>query len=263
MRLAILGCGNMGRALAMRLSLEHCLFFYDQHSEKAKHLESEGYGEACLTLKEAISSAEIVMLVFKPQNLKETADLIQKELNKKQMVVSLLAGTSLSQLQNYFPDVLIFRMMPNLAVMYGAGIVGLSINKEMELGAKEQFAKIFETLGKVEWIGEDKMSAFTAISGSGPAFFFAMIEDMIESGKALGFSAKEAQDLIYQMVRGSLILLENSMQSPQELKMQVASPGGTTMAGLDKWEEHKLREGIMTTFLAAKERAEELSKNSY
>jgi pyrroline-5-carboxylate reductase len=100
------------------------------------------------------------------------------------------------------------------------------------------------------------------LTGSGPAFFFVMIEAMIDAGIAMGFSAIDARDLIHQMLQGSLTLLEKTSKHPGELKWQITSPQGTTIAGLKKLEESALRGGIMNTFLAAYDRANQLSLDS-
>jgi pyrroline-5-carboxylate reductase len=102
------------------------------------------------------------------------------------------------------------------------------------------------------------MDALTSLTGSGPAFFCEMIESIIDAGIAMGFSREVASDLSFQMVKGSLALLEEL--HPSELKIKAASPGGTTVAGLKKWEEESLKDSIIQTFLAAYERAKELSE---
>lgn len=262
MKMTIIGCGNMGKGLAERLSATNQLYLYDHHVEKAEILEQEGYGKACRDIKEAFDHSEIVILAVKPQNFKEVAILIGKELKKEQIVISLLAGTSVEILKRSFPGVVIVRMMPNLALIYGKGVIGLSSDEKMLKKDKESLTKIFESLGKVYWLTEDKINALTALTGSGPAFFFVMIEAMIDAGIAMGFSAIDAQDLIHQMLQGSLTLLEKTSKHPGELKWQITSPQGTTISGLKKLEELALRGGIMNTFLAAYDRANQLSLDS-
>lgn len=258
MQITIIGCGNMGKGLAQRLSVTNQLYFYDHHIEKAEILEQEGYGKACRDIQEAFHHTEIVILAVKPHNLKEAAPLMGKELKKEHIVISLLAGTSIEVLKRSFPSVTIVRMMPNLALIYGEGVIGLSSDKNILKKDKESLTKILESLGKVYWLTEDKINALTALTGSGPAFFFVMMEAMIDAGIAMGFSAVDAQDLIHQMVQGSLTLLEKSSKHPGELKWQIASPQGTTISGLKKLEESALRGGIMNTFLAAYDRANQL-----
>jgi len=259
MQITIIGCGNMGKGLAQRLSQTNQLFLYDHNNEKSELLAQEGYGKACASIIEALSPSEMLILAVKPQNLKQLAESIKDTLRDSQIVVSLLAGTTIETLRQFFPSVQIVRMMPNLPLIYGEGVIGLTLSKKMKNEDKEHLTKIFESLGKIYWLSEEKIDALTALAGSGPAFFFVMIEAMIDAGIAMGFSALEAQSLIYQMLRGSLTLLEHTSRHPGELKWQIASPQGTTIAGLKRLEELALRGGIMNTFLAAYDRANKLS----
>lgn len=255
--MAIIGCGNMGSAFAQRLSSTHHLYFYDHNLDKAEKLEVKGYGKACHDAREAVSEAELIVLAVKPYNIKETANAIGKMLKKGQLVISLLSGTTLETLKGLFPKVHIVRMMPNLALIYGEGVIGLSADSDFPSKTKDEMTKTFGILGKTYWITEDKFNALTALTGSGPAFFFAMVEAMVDSGVAMGFTAPQAQELVYQMLQGSLTLLEKSSKHPAELKWQITSPRGTTIAGLKRLEEAAIRGGIMNTFLAAYDRANE------
>lgn len=261
MQITIIGCGNMGSGLAQRLSQTNQLFLYDHNNEKSKFLAQEGYGKACTTIIEALSSSRIIILAVKPQNLKELAELIKDHLKDSQTVVSLLAGTTFETLRQSFPSIQIVRMMPNLPLIYGEGVIGLSLSKEMKNEDKEQLTRIFASLGKIYWLAEEKIDGLTALAGSGPAFFFVMVEAMIDAGIAMGFSASDAQSLIYQMLRGSLTLLEQTSKHPAELKWQIASPQGTTIAGLKRLEELAIRGGIIDTFFAAYDRAKKLSSS--
>lgn len=253
-KITIIGCGNMGQALAKRLSPTNELFFYDRNREKVEDLEKKGYGTACSNIIEAVCSSEIIILAIKPQNLKQVAEL---KLKDHQAIVSLLAGTTIETLRKYFPTVQIVRMMPNLPLVYGEGVIGLSLDNQ----DKEHWKKLFEPLGKIYWLAEEKIDALTALAGSGPAFFYSMVEAMVDAGIAMGFSASDAQDLVHQMLKGSLVLLEQTAKHPGELKWQIASPQGTTIAGLKRLEELALRGGIINTFLAAYDRSKTLSSS--
>lgn len=259
MKIAIIGCGNMGRSLAKRLSSFHTVHLYNHHYEKAFHLEKEGLGVAYRELEQAIHGVDFIILAVKPQNLKEVAPLIKKHLKKDQVIVSILAGTTIKTLEEVFHGIAILRMMPNLAVMYGEGVVGLSCNKAIQ--DKEPLKRAFECLGKIYSLPEEKMDALTALTGSGPAFFLSLVEAMIDAGIAMGFTAKDAKELVYQMLQGSLTLLESTDKHPGELKWQITSPQGTTIAGLHKLEELALRGGLISTFLAAFKEAKKLSSS--
>ncbi len=199
MQIAIIGCGNMGGALARRLGPANQLLLYDRHVEKTECLEREGNGRACQDMSEALEIAEIVILAVKPQNIKQTAGLIKDSLLENKLLVSLLAATKIGVLEQYFPASNIVRMMPNLPLIYGEGVIGLSSDEKTTKENKACLAKTFETLGKIYWLPEEKMDALTVLGGSGPAFFFAMVEAMIDAGIAMGFTAQEAQGVAHQM----------------------------------------------------------------
>jgi pyrroline-5-carboxylate reductase len=257
MKIAIIGCGHMGAAIAQKLSTLHQIALYDHNYEKSTLLEEQGFGQAYKDLKKALNASEAIILAVKPQSLVEVAKSLHGNFNKTHTLLSVLAGTSISTLHQYFPSIPIIRIMPNLAISQGEGIVGLSTNEKLKKKDKEEVTQLFEPLGKVLWLPENKLNALTSLASSGPAFVFAIFESMVDAGIAMGFNLEESKMLVHQMIKGSLSLLENTERHPGELKWQVASPGGTTIAGLKKLEEFAVRGAIMNTFLAAYEKAQQ------
>lgn len=256
MKIAIIGCGNMGSGIARRLSPSHHLSLYDRNQRKVEALVCEGCGLSCSSAEVALASAEVVILAIKPQNLAEIA----LPLRKDQLLVSLLAGTPLSKLKRVFSEkASMVRMMPNLPLLCGEGVIGLSA-VDLSSEWKKKLDTFLVPLGKVLWLPEKKIDALTSLAGSGPAFILVLIEACIEAGIAMGFDAKSSSEIVLQMCKGCLTLLEESGQHPAELKWQIASPEGTTIAGLQKLEEEAIRGTLMKTFLAAKARASELSQ---
>lgn len=259
MKITIMGCGNMGKGLAPRLSEANQLFFYDRNFEKSQALEKEGLGKSCKELKDAIQSCAVLILAVKPMNVEEAAGQIAQYLHAGQTVISILAGTPIATLKKLFPATPIVRMMPNLAVIYGEGVMGVSVEEGIPEEQKRMLTSLLEPLGKIYWLPESKINALTALTGSGPAFFYTMLEAMIDAGVTMGFSADESQDMVQNMLQGSLTLLQKTGKHPGELKRQITSPGGTTIAGLNRLEEMGVRAGIINTFLACYERTNELS----
>jgi pyrroline-5-carboxylate reductase len=252
MKIGIIGCGNMGGALARALPSEYLLLFYDQNQEKMEKLSSEGCGRACKEIDEVILDADVLILAIKPNDLKNIADVHSYKLGEDQIIVSILAGTSLADLRRYFPVGKIVRMMPNMAIMVREGIIGLCSDEV-------QTMEIFATLGKVIWIPEEKMDTLTSIGGSGPALFFEIIEAMIGASQTLGFSEKDSRGLIYQLIKGCLALTEQIPQHPVQLQKQISSPGGTTIEGLKVLKQSDLGKIIADAFRAAEERAFQMS----
>ncbi len=259
MRIAIIGCGNMGTRLAQRLSnKDNVLFLYDRDIAWTQELSQKIGGNACFHPTEAVQQTEMTILATKPQDLKQVANQIDSTLQSNQLVISLLAGISVKTLKSYFPAPFILRMMPNLALLYGEGVIGLSKQDYLHIDLQNQLEDVFASLGKVYWLPEAKIDALTSLTGSGPAFLFVLIEAMIDAGIAMGFNAKDAKTLVLQMIKGSLTILQETDQHPGELKWQITSPAGTTIEGLRKLEEEGLRGKLMNTFLAAYERAQTL-----
>lgn len=259
MDIAVIGCGHMGSSMARKLARANTLFVYDVNCKKAEALANEIKHHECKTVKEALEKAQIVILAIKPQSLSDCASEIAPLLNKDHQIISVLAGTSISILRQALSHQRCVRMMPNLSIMYGEGVIGLC--KE-ELTAKEirEIEEIFTPLGSLHWIAEKEMDAFTSLVGSGPAFFFSMVESMIKAGKAMGFSQEIAQQLVMQMLQGSLTMLKRADKTCEQLIQAIASPGGTTMAGLEEYKRSQVKEGIEKVFLAACEKSKELSK---
>lgn len=151
--------------------------------------------------------------------------------------------------------------MPNLAMCYGAGVIGIVDSPNLPLSLKDELEKLLAPLGWIYWLKESKIDALTSLTGSGPAFMLTLIEAMTEAGIAMGIQASDAQELILRMLQGCLTMMQKTGKHPGELKWQIASPNGTTMAGLRVLEREHVRSGLIETFLAAYQRAQEIAKS--
>lgn len=251
----IIGAGKMGCALAMQLK-KHSLSFYDRHPELAKAAAKACHGTAVDSPFHGVNKKTIVILAIKPQDFKAFSHEA-KAMPPCHCIVSILSGIEVATLQAAFPSTLILRMMPNMAVRTGKGVIVLALTDQIA-PLKNEMTQLFSPLGLVQWMPESLFHAATSLIGSGPGFFFAMVEAMIEAGVAMGFSSQEAYPLVKQMIEGSLSLLEESKNHPAELKWQITSPGGTTIQGLRTFEEKGVHSGILETFLAAYQRSKEL-----
>ncbi|MFI0435473.1 MAG: pyrroline-5-carboxylate reductase [Parachlamydiaceae bacterium] len=260
MDIAIIGCGNMGTAVAELLSPLHRLILHDRDWNWTQELAHKIGGEPRQNINEAIDEAEVVFLAVKPQNLKEIAPLIKDDLKKNHILISLLVGTPLESLQNDFPSPTIIRIMPNLAMRYGEGIIGVVDTPALSLEIKNSLEELLAPLGLLYWLQESQIDALASLAGSGPAFILTLVEAMIEAGIAMGFKAKDAKNLTLKMMQGSLTMIEKSDTPLCELKWQIASPGGTTIEGLRRLEKGSLRSGLIETFLASHKKAQELAK---
>lgn len=248
----------MGSAIAERLSPYNQVTLYDRNPSKTEILADKGFGKAAQNLSEALAASQLIILAIKPQSLAGSAAALQQALTSDHTVVSILSGTSLQQLSEHFPECRCVRMMPNIPLLCGEGSIGMSCKESDRETLGQELDALFEPLGKIFWLPESKFDAFTALAGSGPAFVFALTEAIVDAGIAMGFPAKEAQTIAYQMLRGSVELMESGAKHPGELKWLVTSPGGTTIAGIEAFEEHGVRNGLLKTFLATFRRTVEM-----
>ena len=261
LKIAIIGCGNMGTILAEKLGPLQDVILHDHQWERAHALAKKIEAKAFKNPQEVIENAQFILLAIKPQNLKEWTHDVGKHLRKNHTILSILAGTPLNVLKHNFPHQAVVRMMPNLAMRYGMGVIGMVDSPAISSKLKKTLSDLLAPLGALAWLKESQIDALTALTGSGPAFLLTIIEAMIEAGVAMGFQAKEAQSLILQMFKGCIALLENSGEHPAELKWQIASPNGTTIAGLRTMEKENVRSGIIETFMTTLHRAHEISNS--
>jgi len=259
MRIGIIGCGNMGSSFAKLLSSTHHLYLCDRNPEKVKKVAAEVGAAVANSCSELVKQVDMIILAIKPQDLGSVASEIRDKLNHSQMLVSILAGTPTTTLKHYFGKVTLLRMMPNLALRYGEGVIGMSEHEHLPSDTKKQIESVFMPFGMLLWLPEDKMDALTALTASGPAYVFVIIESIVDAAIAMGFPPDKALPLVLQMLTGSIKMLHETGKHPAELKWQVLSPGGNTIEGLKRMEQEGVRSGIIHTFIAAHERAKQIA----
>ena len=276
--IGFIGAGNMAEAMAGALissgSLSsRQLTLCDVKPERLRYLERQHH---VLTTEEAahvFSEADTVILAVKPQSMKPlltqlTAKGLHHTLKRKQ-IITIAAGLPLSCYEAILYEGLsqeersqlpIMRVMPNTPSLVRSGMSGLCGNDQTTQEDLEQAEKILSSMGRVLRVKESQMDAVTAISGSGPAYFFYVVETMVKAAQELGFSEEEATLLASNTLRGAAHLLCNSLDSPAELRKKVTSPGGTTEAALTTMEKERVAEGIQKGIRAAAKRSKELSE---
>ena len=262
MDISIIGCGTMGKGIATVLSKGNKLLLCDHHQGRAATLAQEIGATAAKNATEAVQKSELVILAVKPQDFSNISREIKSTLNGDKTIVSILAGITLSQLQDNFKPSAAVRMMPNLPLIYGKGVIGIVDDSTLSEQAKGKLETVFAPLGFVKWLPERLFNALTALTGSGPAFAMVMIESMVDAGIAMGFDADTAKMLVIQMLEGSLTMLKETGKHPAEIKWEITSPGGTTIAGLKAMEAAGVRSGIINTFLATQARSIEMAQGT-
>lgn len=260
MKIGIIGCGVIGGGFATHFSKHHSLVLFDIDKNRCKSLAKDFSGDVQIAenLQDVTSGTDLSLLAVKPQSLDDVSQVLAPHIGKDQLFVSTLAGVSIEKLQRRFSSASILRIMPNVACFHGQGVIGLVENPQLSSESRGIAENLFSGLGTSLWIPEKNVDAVTALSGSGPAFLFVIIEAMVDAGIGMGLTPSVAKDLVLQTIQGAVTMTLETGKHPGELKWQVSSPSGTTIAGLQEMEKLSVRAGIIETIMAAFRRAKEL-----
>lgn len=260
MRLLQFGCGNMGGAMLAG--------WLAGGFDPASFTVVDPYLAAAPAGVNLLAAAppapdhpfDVILLGFKPQQLATSASQIAPLVNQKTLLLSILAGVDLATLRGHFPAAgAIVRVMPNLAAALGMSPIGLAGTCDQP--ARAQTEALMAPLGQAEWLaGEDLMDIVTALAGSGPAFIYRVIDALAAGAAGLGLPRDQADRLALAMVEGAAALAAQSEHGPGELARRVASPGGTTQAGLDVLDaDGRLAQIMADTLRAARDRSREMT----
>ena len=263
---AILGAGVMGETLLSGLVRAgrrvDQLLVGEKRSERAHELE-ERYGVAVVGNLEAAEKADTVALVVKPQDMADLLDEIGPALRPGQLLVSLAAGITTAFIESRVPvGVAVVRVMPNTPALVDEGMAAVSPGSHCSEQHLAEAEELMASVGRVLRIPERQQDAVTAISGSGPAYIFFVVESMIEAGVHLGLPRATATELVIQTLVGSAKMLRETGTHPTVLREQVTSPGGTTASALRELEIHKVRAAFLAAMEAARDRSRELAEGS-
>lgn len=203
---------------------------------------------------------DCLILACKPQQL-ETISPTILTCSQDSLLISILAGTRISTLQNKFKNVRnVVRVMPNTPGSVGEGVSAFSPSGPLSQEDRESVTRILKSMGEVLEVKEKELDSITAISGSGPAYLFLFVEGLYHAALKHGFDEETAMMLAKQTVIGSAKLLEKSGEKPGDLRIQVTSPGGTTQAAIESFQSNKFFEIIEEATVACRKRSIELSE---
>ena len=262
-KVAVVGAGVMGEGLIAALALAgiapSLITIVEKRRERVDELTTK-YGVISQTLNEAVATSDVILLVVKPQDLQDLLVEISPIINKSALVMSFAAGKRIDFIASHLgTGNPIVRVMPNTPTSIGLGAAGYSCGAGVTPEQEGFISSLLSAAGKAIEIDESLQGAVTATSGSGPAYFFAFVEAMIDGAIALGLSREDATTLTIQTITGSAALLERSGDSPTTLREKVTSPNGTTAAALASFTDDKLSEIVARAMKAARDRSEELS----
>jgi len=262
-KVAILGAGKMGEALMSGLlragRQPGDLLFTERHEERTKMLE-ERYGVTGVTTAEAVDRADTLLVAVKPQEMSALLDELAAAVSPRNLVITIAAGIPTGFLEKRFADgTPVVRVMSNTPVFVDQAMSAISAGAhatEEHLALTEE---LLRPVGKVIRVPESQLDAVTALSGSGPAYFFFLVEAMIDAGILLGLPRAVAAELIVQTAVGSAQMLRDSGEHPVQLREAVTSPGGTTIAAIRELENHGVRAALLAALEAARDRSRELA----
>ena len=260
---AIFGAGVMGETLLSGLLRAgrpaEALVITERRAERAAEL-SEKYGVRVLDNAEAAAAADTLVLVVKPQDMEALLEEIAPHVAPGNLVVSLAAGITTTFLETRLPaGRAVVRVMPNTPALVDQGMAAVSAGAHCDPGHLREAEALLAATGKVIEVPKKLQDAVTAISGSGPAYIFYVVEAMIEAGVVLGMPRSTATELVVQTLFGAATMIKETGQHPTVLREQVTSPGGTTAAALRELDDHKVRAAFISAMEAAAVRSRELA----
>ncbi|MFZ2502632.1 MAG: pyrroline-5-carboxylate reductase [Nocardioides sp.] len=263
---AILGAGVMGETLLSGLirggRRPEELLIAEKRSERAAELV-ERYGVRVVSNLVAAEQADTLALVVKPQDMDDLLDEISPMLHTGQLLVSLAAGITTAQIEARVPDGMsVVRVMPNTPALVDEGMSAVARGSHCTDEQLSEAEGLMAATGRVLRVPEKQMDAVTAISGSGPAYIFFVVESMIEAGVHLGLPRATATELVVQTLFGSAKMLRETGTHPVVLREQVTSPGGTTASALRELEIHKVRAAFLAAMEAARDRSRSLASGA-
>ncbi|HET7397249.1 MAG TPA: pyrroline-5-carboxylate reductase [Intrasporangium sp.] len=260
---AIFGAGVMGETLLSGLlragRAPGDLVITERNAERGRAL-AEKYGVRVLPNDAAAKTADTLVLVVKPQDMAVLLGEIREHVVPGNTVISLAAGITTAFLESRLPEgASVVRVMPNTPALVDQGMAAIAAGQHCTEDHLAEAESLLSSCGKVMRLEEKHLDAVTAISGSGPAYIFYVVEAMIEAGVVLGLPRATATELVVQTLYGAATMLRETGQHPTVLREQVSSPGGTTVAALRELDAHRVRAAFVHAMEAAAERSRQLA----
>lgn len=263
--IGFIGAGNMAYAIISGLI---------NNDFSAENIKISDTNESLLSLRkkefnlevftdnsELVRHCDVIVLAVKPQMLSSVCQLLKQALNSNTLIISIAAGVRVHDIDRWLGgDCAIVRTMPNTPALLNQGVTGMFANERVSDAQKELATSILNSVGQSLWVTDEVMlDAVTALSGSGPAYFFLMIESMSKAGVALGLDEKTAQSLSIQTALGASMMASVSGESPRDLRANVTSPNGTTQAAIESFQDQNFDMIVAHAMRAAFDRASQLA----
>lgn len=264
-QLGIIGGGVMAEAILSRLiSQGFCspeqIRVSDISTDRLIYLADKYQIQGSSDNLAVASSAQVLLLAIKPQVFSPVTLQLQAIISPKCLVISILAGVPLATLESAFEDCPVVRVMPNTPATVGAGMTAIAAGTHANATHLDLTHQLFSVVGEVVTVPESLMDAVTGLSGSGPAFIALVLEALTDGGVSVGLPRPIAAQLALQTLLGTATLVQDTGLHPAQLKDQVTSPGGTTIAGVAVLEQAGLRSALISAVQAAYRRSQELGQ---
>lgn len=264
-KIAIIGCGNMGLIYAntflrYKIVEKDNLVLVARNPERQQSLSALNLGKVVTTGDQSIAECNIVIISVKPQDFNNLAPKLNNVIHKDCVVLSIMAGTEINYIKSLLDHPFIVRAMPNLPVEISMGMTAFSSSEQLPHEKIRLVENLLSTTGRTIYLkDEQQLNAVTALSGSGPAYFFYFMKYLIDAGTEMGLDEHVSSTLAKQTMLGAFHLINNGQKSLDDYIQSVASKGGTTEAALKTFNEMDMGKTIVTALINAEKRARELS----
>lgn len=260
-----LGAGSMAESMVEGMiakafvSPEHITLLNRINKERLEELQTKYSVGIAHSYKEVLLQSEIVILAMKPKDAEEALRSLKPYITKEHLIISVIAGVSTSFIEECIgSETPVVRSMPNTSAAIGLSATAISSGRYTRNEQLSFAERLFSTIGTVVHVPEEQLDTVTGLSGSGPAYFYYMVECMERAANMNGLDKETARELIIQTMTGAAMMLSQTNQPPSLLREKVTSPGGTTQAGLSILKEYKFDEAVLESITGARRRSEEL-----
>ncbi|MEE9426347.1 MAG: pyrroline-5-carboxylate reductase [Methylococcales bacterium] len=263
--IGFIGAGNMASSLICGLIATDFpaqrIWASDLDTQQLARLAKDQGIHTTSDNNQLVSQADVVVLAVKPQVVPDVVKPLHELLDGNKLVISIAAGINSTALNAWLPEVPVIRCMPNTPALVGQGVTGLFATSKVSDQQKQAAEMIMKAVGQTVWLDDETLiDTVTAVSGSGPAYFFLLMEAMEAAAIDLGVTPETARLLVQQTALGAATMVAETGESPAQLRRKVTSPGGTTEKALGIFEQHNFKPVVAEALQGAHDRSIELSK---
>ncbi len=263
LQLGFIGTGRIARALIAGLSTrpKTTMYGFDSNAATLRDICNDYPVSSVISIPEIARQAQVLILAVKPYQIADVLAELKPSLTENHLIISVAAGISSEFIRaNGISELKVIRVMPNTPAFVGEGMTAICGGKNASDHDVTLARDIFSAIGRVALLNESQMDAATALSGSGPAYMFHILDSLAEGGVQSGLAHNDALLLAAQTMLGAAKMALSGTKKPDELKRDVTTPGGTTEAGLKVMDEQHIRQILIDTVAAAASRSHELMK---